>query len=125
MGINDLIGYFDINRDLRQRMPTGKSASGQQIHWLPQWITVFAGVLVEPSFTHFRQTGVWTFDNFWGWALFALITTFIIFPSVYRRAFDETQPLAVLLPPIFTAGLGWPTILGAILKAGAKVTGVE
>ena len=124
MGINDVVRYFDINRDLKPTIPTQRSDE-RELHWIPQWITVFLGVMIEPSFTLFRQTGVWRFDAPLGWALFAGITTFIIFPSVYRRAFDPKQPLAVLLPPIFTAGLGWPTILGAAVKAGAKVSGVE
>jgi hypothetical protein len=112
---NAVVSYFDINRDIRARRGMDM-AEPKRIHWLPQWIALFLGVLIQPSFQAFRETGQWAFAS-WEWALFALITAFIIFPSVYRSAFDGSKPVVVLIGPIFVAGLGWQSLVGTILKA--------
>jgi hypothetical protein len=109
----NLFNYFDITsraRDL-ERLPLGKSPSA-----LPQWLTLFAGVLIQPYFEGFRKAGVWQFSGFWGWSLFAIITSIIVFPAVYRKTFDPEAPVAVQLGPIFASGLGWQSLMSTALK---------
>jgi hypothetical protein len=43
----------------------------------------------------------------------------LIFPGVYKSAFDPGKPLFVQLCAIFTAGVGWQSLF----KAGATVLG--
>jgi hypothetical protein len=116
--LNKLIRYFDINASA---LPSGSKGvpdgGGREIHALPQWLVLFAGVLIQPFFDGYKQTHHWIWQGFWGWALFALITAFIAFPAVYRNSFDKDKPLAVLLAPIFTAGIGWQAIVSTIIQA--------
>ncbi len=93
------------------------SASGTTLHWIPQWIALFAGILVQPFFDNYRQTGEWSLDGFSGWCFFALIVAFMVFPSVYKNAFDPEKPVVVQVAPIFTAGMGWESLFEAAKKA--------
>ena len=117
MALNKLIRYFDINSEYRSSKDV---AAGRTIHALPQWFVLFAGVLIQPFFDGYKQTHQWAWQGFWGWALFALVTAFIAFPAVYRNSFDKDKPLAVLLAPIFTAGIGWQAIVSTVLQAVAN-----
>jgi hypothetical protein len=92
-------------------------SGGDQVHWLPQWLALLLGVVVQPYFAHYQQHREWNFDGFLGWALFALIAAIIAFPSVYRNAFDPKSPIIVQIIPIFTAGLGWQSLLATAAKA--------
>jgi hypothetical protein len=120
--INEIVRYFDINSHIRPTRPVGKAAKEDtvELHWFPQWVALLLGVLIQPFFQGFRTTGHWSFASSWGWVLFALIASFILFPAIYRRAFDAGKPVIVLLAPIFTAGLGWESMLGTILKAATQ-----
>jgi hypothetical protein len=111
--MNRLLKYFDIQGEApdSDRLPLGKANSV----WT-QWSALFLGVLIQPYFEGFRQTRTWHFSGFWGWTLFALITSVIIFPAVYRKAFDAEAPAIIQIAPIFAAGLGWESLIGTILK---------
>ncbi len=82
-----------------------------------QWIALFAGVLIQPFFRTFQNTGIWFWDGFWGWMLFALITSILIFPFVYKNSFDKSKPMIIEVAPIFAAGLGWQSLLTTAMKA--------
>jgi hypothetical protein len=41
----------------------------------------------------------------------------LIFPAVYRNAFDPQKPLFVQLCAIFASGVGWQGLLDAVTKA--------
>ena len=91
--------------------PKGRSA------WV-QWSALFAGILIQPFFQAYQasSTHTWSFNGFGGWTLFALITSVVIFPAVYKKAFDQDSPALVQLAPIFTAGLGWQSLLTTAIK---------
>jgi hypothetical protein len=91
--------------------PKGKSA------WV-QWSALFGGILIQPFFQAYQasSTHTWSFNGFGGWTLFALITSVVIFPAVYKKAFDQDSPAIVQLAPIFTAGLGWQSLLTTAIK---------
>lgn len=81
-----------------------------------QWLALFAGVLIQPFFQAYQATHKWQWAGFSGWALFALITSILIFPAVYRKAFDRDKPVIVQVGPIFAAGLGWQSLLTTAVK---------
>ena len=114
--LNDGLRYFNLNRDVAGG-PQAQDSGGKQLHWLPQYLTLFVGVLIQPAFSLYRQTGTWSFPHYAGWGLFALITAFMIFPAAYRASFDPGKPLPLMLAPIFTAGLGWESLVSTALKA--------
>jgi hypothetical protein len=79
-----------------------------------------AGIITQPYLDGYRTTGSWNHDGLVGYVLFALITGVVIFPSVYRNAFDSAKPLVVQLAAIFAAGMGWQTLLGTAARATAE-----
>ena len=117
--LNNLVRYFDINSELKAKRAQAVSevASQRTISAWPQWLTLFAGVLIQPFFDGYKQTHHWQWQGFRGWVLFALITAFLTFPAVYKNSFDGDKPLAVLLGPIFAAGIGWQSVIGTVLEA--------
>ena len=117
--LNRVIQYFDINSNLRPKRAEGVAAKAEQrtLSAWPQWLVLYAGVLIQPFFDGYKQTHHWQWQGFWGWVLFACITAFLAFPAVYRNSFDGDKPLPVLLAPIFAAGIGWQSVIGTVLKA--------
>jgi hypothetical protein len=111
--------YFDILSKVKgvQKGPPPPGTAAQ-LHWVPQWVALILGILIQPFFTQYQMTGEWGFHGFWARLLFSIITAVIIFPGVYKNAFDPTKPLLVQLGPIFTSGMGWESLLGAAFKAG-------
>jgi len=89
-------------------------------HWVPQYISLILGILIQPFFAAYQQTGNWNFAGFSGRILFALIVGLAIFPAVYKSAFDPDKPLFVQLCAIFAAGMGWESLL----KTALKVSGI-
>ena len=117
--LNKLARYFDINSELRAKraQAVSETAGQRKISAWPQWLVLYAGVLIEPFFDGYRQTHHWQWQGFWGWSLFACITAFLAFPAVYRNSFDGDKPLGVLLGSIFAAGIGWQSVIGTALEA--------
>jgi hypothetical protein len=105
------------NRVAEAVAPSQKARSA----WF-QWMALFGGILIQPFFQAYQASAnhQWSFDGFGGWTLFALITSVVIFPGVYKRAFDQDSPVLVQLAPIFTAGLGWQSLLTTAIKLVAK-----
>ena len=111
--MNKLKQYFDLNSKIRL---LGKGE--ENLHWLPQYIAVVLGVIVQPFLNVYRQTGIWNFDGLPGRVLFAVFIGIIIFPSVYKNSFDPKKPIFVQFCAIFVLGIGWESLLGSI--AGLK-----
>jgi hypothetical protein len=88
---------------------------------LGQWTALFAGVLIQPFFRNYQTSGHWVWDGLGGWTLFSLITSVLIFPAVYKSAFDPSKPVIVQLAPIFAGGIGWQSLLATAIKAGGQV----
>lgn len=85
---------------------------------LPQYVALVFGVLVQPFLENFRTTGEWNADwtSLLKWGVFALLVGLIIFPSVYRKAFDPGQPKLVQFCIIFVAGIGWQALFATVTK---------
>ncbi len=98
-----------------------------------QWLALLIGVLIQPFFSYYKENGNiddWSaaYKN-WEFIIFAVIVAIIVFPAIYRKAFDSDRPAWIQLIPIFTAGLGWQTLVdsaisGATKKGNPDITGV-
>src|SRR5580765_3398975 len=62
-----------------------------------QWIALFAGVVIQPFFQNYQSSHEWIWTGITGWTLFAVITSFVIFPAIYKNAFDPDKPVMVQL----------------------------
>lgn len=118
--MNQTLRYFNIRRS-SQKGAEDKLTLGATTRVWPQWVALFGGVLIQPYFEGYRtsQPHTWHFSGFAGWFWFALITSGLIFPAIYRKVIDEGAPILVQLAPIFAAGLGWESLMGTVLGAAA------
>jgi hypothetical protein len=106
--------YFD----LYSKVSDAPYVPGERFfNGLGQWFALFSGIMIEPYFQKYQETHQWIWTGISGWTLFALITSYVIFPAIYKNAFDPDKPVIVQLAPIFTAGLGWHTLLSTAIKA--------
>lgn len=97
-------------------------ASSFENSW-SQWIALLLGVLSQPFFSFYSQNGniVWgqAYSN-WEFLLFSVIVSIVLFPSLYRSTFDSERPKFLQVIPIFTAGLGWETMLNSAMEGVSK-----
>jgi hypothetical protein len=117
-----IIDYFDIYNQIRPTVSerTTEGTPERDVPWPFQWLALLAGILIQPSFAYYQSHGVWKFDGFVGWMGFAVITAVIVFPAVYRNSFDPAKPVFIQIIPIFTAGLGWQSLLTTAAKAATS-----
>ena len=115
--MNKIIGYFDLASNLRpkvaQAMAAGESVS---VHWFPQYLALLLGIIVQRFLKQYMATGAWNLGGFWGWVAASTFLAIMIFPAVYKKSFDEEKPLFFQLCVIFTAGIGWQSLIGTGLK---------
>lgn len=113
--MNKIIEYFDLGSGVQPKTGRGRGPS-KVFHWLPQYATLVLGILVQPFFADYQQTAQWNFRGIGGRVLFAAIVGLVVFPAVYKRAFDPDKPLFVQLCAIFALGMGWESLLRTALK---------
>jgi hypothetical protein len=102
-----LTRYFDLTPKERGPEPT----HAVLLPWWPQYLTLVLGVTVQPFFEAYQRTSHWDVNGPMGRFVFALIVGVLIFPSVYRGAFDPDKPMFTQLCAIFAAGMGWQSLL--------------
>ncbi len=121
--MNGFVRYFNILADVRSANTAKDIAppapGAPSVSWLPQWLALVAGVIVQPFFAAYQKNGSWDVHGVWGWLVAAVIIAMVVFPAVYRNAFDPTKPLFIQIIPIFTAGLGWNTLFSAAVHAAS------
>ncbi|MFN2492355.1 MAG: hypothetical protein ABR501_05665 [Pyrinomonadaceae bacterium] len=123
--MNQLIKYFDLASGTDHARNRAATDQPKTLHWLPQYIALVLGVIVQPFLAAYQQSGSWHVTGLAGRIVFAAITGLIVFPAVYRRAFDPEKPIFVQFCTIFAAGLGWESLLRSAVKAAGQVTGVS
>ncbi len=98
-------------------------ATPNKPHSFFQWLAMLFGVLIQPFFSYYKTHGkvIWelAYKN-WEFLLFAVIVAVIAFPGIYKSAFDATKPKWIQMIPIFTAGLGWQTLVDSAVSAATK-----
>lgn len=107
--------YFDLTS--RDRQPRARSDAPKHAPWMPQYLALLLGILVQPFFAEFQSTGNWSFAGFGGWVFGSVIIAICIFPSVYRSALDPDRPIFVQFCLIFVAGMGWQSLFQTALDA--------
>jgi hypothetical protein len=120
--MNKLVKYFDLSP-----RPAPKRAFLQSVGifpWFLQYLALVLGIIVQPFLTAYQQTGAWHVNGLVGRIVFALITGLIVFPAVYRRAFDPEKPLFVQFCAVFAAGMGWESLLKTAVKGVGQATGL-
>lgn len=122
MKLDSLIRYFDLASETRGEGASVVSEEGQKAApWIPQYIALVLGITLQPPFEHFRNST----PHEWGWGAtqiwipFALIVGIVIFPAIYKNAFDANKPIFVQLCAIFASGLGWQALLQTAVKAAS------
>ncbi len=112
-----LKSYFTLFRKQETSLQV-TDAAAKLPNPLPQWVALYLGVLLQPFFTAFREgKGLLDINNVYGnfiYIIFGIIVATILFPSVYRSSFDTDRPKFLQIIPIFTAGLGWQTMIDVI-----------
>jgi hypothetical protein len=120
MSLNKIIGYFDLVSEYRKGGPKA-IAETTQLHWIPQYLALLAGIVAQKFFSRYMATGHWNLDGFAGWVIASAIIAIMAFPAVYKKSFDPEKPIFVQLCVIFVAGTGWQSLATTALK-GAGVT---
>ena len=123
--MNAILKYFDLMSNVREGINRGVAVArdGQITEqppkmpavW-PQYLALILGILIQPFFMAYQQTGAWNFEGFVGRILFALICGIMILPAVYKNTFDETKPILLQFCTLFVSGMGWQSLLGTVLK---------
>jgi hypothetical protein len=111
---NRVVDYFDLSG-----APAIKARAQQSNHVFPQYIALVLGIIVQPFLDMFiRDASIPSNLTPLGFQLiFSVVIGVAIFPSVYRRSWDNSNPLFVQLCSIFSAGLGWQTLY----STGARI----
>ena len=120
--INRVIEYFDLSSRVRpSQNHHGKAEKDEKsFHWLPQYFALLLGILVQPFFQQYMNTGQWNLEKFGGWFFASLIIAFMAFPTIYKNSLDPKKPIFVQFRVIFTTGIGRQTLVNSAIK-GAGV----
>lgn len=113
--INQIIAYFDLQSKRRGK---AEGYAGANLAVFPQYVALVLGIVAQPFLANFQAKGVWdvSIHSLVSWSVFAAVAGLIVFPGVYRKAFDPDQPKFVQWCAIFAAGIGWKALLGAAVK---------
>lgn len=120
--INRIIRYFDLQSGRRtliaEAQGAGKKAPAAV---LPQYLALLLGITIEPYLHHYIEHAAWSVDigTVIGRIVFGAVVGAMLFPSIYKSAFDPSKPVFVQLCAIFSAGIGWQSLI----QGGGKLVG--
>jgi hypothetical protein len=119
--LNKIIGYFDINSTISAVGPQATAkGNANTLHWIPQYLTLLVGIIVQPYLESYRNTNPhkWDFTGIQGHSLFAAVIAFVVFPQVYKRiVVSRNTPIIIVLAGIFSAALGWQSLFATAVAA--------
>lgn len=116
--MNNLIRYFDLVSNYRRVGHIATSESQEtKLTVLPQYAALLVGIIVQPFLQEYINTKEWKIESLGGWAIASIFISLMAFPAVYKNSIDATKPLFVQLCVIFTAGMGWQTIVNLAQSA--------
>jgi hypothetical protein len=83
------------------------------------YIVLVLGIYLQPLLVRFQLEGIIDYQkgSSWEWIVFSMLVALALFPLAYRKAIKSRTPDFVVLCSVFTLGLGWQTVFGAIIKA--------
>lgn len=112
---DSIAAYFD----LRVSADTVRlqAASEGSVVCLIQYGALLLGIIAQRFFQGYLDTGSWKMDGFWGWLMAAVIIGLLAFPAVYRKTFEPDKHWFPQFCVIFTAGMGWQSIVQVTGKA--------
>jgi hypothetical protein len=119
MSVNAIIRYFDLQSAKREIIAKAQAVGDNPpAPVFPQYVALALGIVIQPYLAYYTQHGAWslTFADVLARLAFGIIVAAMGFPGVYKRAFDPDKPLFVQLCAIFTAGIGWQSLI----QGGAK-----
>ncbi len=121
--MNKLIRYFDLVSEYRPKGPQARTAGPgtQELHWLPQYIALLIGIFAQRYLQQYLSTGSYNLTGALGWLVASVLLAGMVFPAVYKNAFDATKPLFFQLCVIFSAGLGWESVVGTAALKGLGI----
>ena len=117
-----LASYFDLTAGLAERRIAGPNIP-ERPPVLPQYLALAAGVATEPFVHQFTQDRTFDIAGAIGiHLLFGLIVAIVVFPGVYRNAFDPERPIFVQLCAIFASGIVWQSLFQSATGASGYST---
>lgn len=121
--------YRDRNEDSIFKSEVSNDAATKGPHAAFQWLALLVGVLIQPFYAYYKEFralgGFGEVYSDYYFVIFAVIVSIIAFPTVYRNSFDANRPKWMQLIPVFTAGLGWQTIVDFAVESATKPEVVE
>src|SRR5688572_20220548 len=109
-----LSSYFDLLAGFAERRVAGPNIP-ERPPVLPQYLALAAGVAAEPFARQFiRDRTIDIGSALDVELLLGLIIVIVIFPGVYRNAFDPDRPILAQLGVIFGSGVGWQLLFRAL-----------
>ncbi|WAC02453.1 hypothetical protein N7U66_01685 [Lacinutrix neustonica] len=124
----DSQNYFSLYRNTSEPSIFKSGVGGENPASGPkaifQWLALFIGVLIQPFYAFYKEARNFgspseVYQDYY-FVLFAIIISVVAFPTVYRNAFDANRPKWMQLIPVFTAGLGWQTIVDTAVEVASS-----
>jgi hypothetical protein len=108
--MNAIASYFDLTDGLAERRAAAPIKL-ERPPVVPQYLALAAGVAAEPFLARFIARQPLGLADILPQTVFGLIVAIIIFPGVYRNAFDPERPIFVQICAIFASGIGWQSMV--------------
>ena len=108
-----LITYFDLTAGLAARRVAGPTIP-ERPPILPQYLALATGVMAAPFVHQLIRPRQLDLEAAIGTDLvFGSILAIVLFPILYRNAFDPERPILAQLCAIFALGIGWQSMFQA------------
>ncbi|TMI72320.1 MAG: hypothetical protein E6H09_10565 [Bacteroidetes bacterium] len=107
--------YFNLSLPVDDIEAQGKKNLG----YVLQYFFLVLGITAQPFIDKFRETGNWEYSPQYliGRTTFGILIGLALFPAVYRRSWDQSHPIFIQLCTIFSAGIGWQSLIAAGVDA--------
>jgi len=110
--MNSIAAWFNLTEGLAE-WRASKPAIPPRPPVVPQYLALAAGVAAEPFVHRLIAHRPLDLSGMWEQILFGLLIALIVFPGVYRNAFDPERPIFVQLCAILASGIGWQSLFQA------------
>jgi hypothetical protein len=107
--------YFNLRTSTQTVHPFAR----RNFSYVLQYLFLVLGIVAQPFLDKFKLSGQWDYTSSYliSRTVFGCIVGLAVFPAVYRRSWDQSHPVFIQLCTIFSAGLGWQSLLAAGVDA--------